>query len=486
MKKLLVFVLSLFLLILIIILYNTLTYRSKQVSIQSITLPELNKDAANSLSKAIRFKTISYEDDINRDSAEFIKFHSFLTIAYPFVDSLLEKTVINEYSLLYKWIGSNPDLDPIILMAHQDVVPVDRSSINKWPYDPFGGKIANDTIYGRGSLDDKGSLMAILESVEWLLEKQFKPRRTIYLAFGHDEEIGGVNGAKRIAAYLHNQNVKAETILDEGLVIARGMVPGIHQDVAMIGIAEKGFVTIELSIEQEPGHSSTPKRESAIDILADAITKLHKNQRPAFISQPLQQFLEYIGPEMPFIEKMIFANTWLFKPLLINIYEGSAGGNASVRTTTALTIFQSGIKENIMPSNARAVVNFRIIPDETIAMIKDHVIDVIDDKRIQVRIMEGFQNEPSPVSPTSSYGFEIINKTFHEVFPDIISAPSLMVGGSDTKHYHNISESIYRIIPIPVSDLTLSSIHGINERIAIKDYENAIQYYIRLIENFNK
>jgi carboxypeptidase PM20D1 len=486
MKRFLVFVVSLFLLVLIIILYNTITYESKQVSIKSQKFHEISKDVVYNLSKAIRFKTVSYEDNINRDSAEFLKFHSLLKIAYPYIDSLLEKTVISEYSLLYKWAGSNPDLNPIVLMAHQDVVPVDESSIDKWPYDPFGGKIANDTIYGRGSLDDKGSLMAIMESVEWLLKKQFKPNRTIYLAFGHDEEIGGINGAKRIAAHLLSQGIKAETILDEGMVIARGLVPGVHKDVAMIGIAEKGFVTIELFIEQEPGHSSTPEKESAIDILANALTKLHKNQRPAFISKPLQQFLDYVGPEMPFIEKMIFANTWLFKSLLISIYEGSAAGNASVRTTMAPTIFQGGIKENVMPSSARAVINFRIIPGETIEMIKDHVINVIDDKRIQVRIMKGFENDPSPVSPTTSYGFETINKTFHEVFPSIISAPSLMVGGSDTKHYHDLSKNIYRIIPIPVSNLILSSIHGINERIAIEDYENAIQYYIRLIENFNQ
>jgi len=486
MKRLLVFIISLSLVVIVIILFNTLSYTSRQINVQPKTLDKIDKNVKDNLSKAIGFRTISYEDNINRDSVEFKKFHIFLQSEYPYIDSILERNIINEYSLLYKWSGTDPDLKPIILMAHQDVVPADESSIDRWPYDPFGGQIANDTIYGRGSLDDKGSLMAIIESVEWLLKKQFQPKRTIYLAFGHDEEIGGENGAKKIAEYLHNQGVKTEMILDEGLVISRGLVPGIQKDIAMIGIAEKGFVSIELFNEQEPGHSSIPEKESAIDIMANAILEIHKNQRPAIICPPLQKFLDYVGPEMPFAEKMIFANTWLFKPLLIHIYEGSPAGNASVRTTAAPTIFQSGIKENVMPSEARAIINFRIIPGETTEMIKEHVKNVINDNRIQVSLMENFQNDASPVSSITSYGFETINKTFREIFPDIITAPALMIGGSDTKHYHDVSENIYRIIPVPVSNITMSSIHGINERIAVKDYENAIQYYIQLIKNLNQ
>ena len=269
------------------------------------------------------------------------------------------------------------------------------------------------------------------------------------------------------------------------MVISRGLVPGLVQDAALIGIAEKGFVSIELSLEQDPGHSSYPAKESAIDIMSNAVSKLHKNQRPAFISPPVKEFLEYVGPEMSFPEKMVFANVWLFKPIIIRIYEGSAQGNASVRTTTAPTIFQSGIKENVMPSEARAVINYRIITGETIEVILNHVKEVIHDDRIKVLVMEGFGNNPSPISSTNSFGYQCIAKTFKEVFPDLVTAPSLMVGGSDSKHYHEISNNIFRIIPVPVSSNTIASIHGINERIAVKDHENAIRYYIQLIKNIN-
>jgi len=485
MKKFLSFIVYLVLLLIIIILFNTFTFNTKQLQVDSIPVIEINETAITNLSKAVTFRTISHEDPGNMDSSEFQKFHAFLKSTYPLTDSLLEKTIINKFSLLYKWNGSDKDLDPIILMAHQDVVPADESSLDRWAYGPFSGKIANDTIYGRGTLDDKGSLIAIMESVEWLLANHFNPKRTIYLAFGHDEEIGGNNGAKEIAKYLELNNINAETILDEGMIISRGLVPGLSKDAALIGIAEKGFVSIELFLEQDPGHSSYPAKESAIDIMSNAISKLHKNQRPAFFSPPVLEFIEYIGPELRFPEKMVFANAWLFNPVIISIYEGSAQGNASVRTTTAPTIFQSGIKENVMPSEARAVINYRIITGETMETIFQHVESVINDERIKVKILEGFGNDPSPISSTNSYGYKSIEKTFKEVFPEVVTSPSLMVGGSDSKHYHDISKDIYRIIPVTVSTNTISSIHGINERISIEDHENAIRYYIQLIKNFN-
>lgn len=467
---------------LLYVLFNTFTLRSKQLVSEPAAEIEIASDALEHFSSALRIRTVSPEDSKDFDSIQFDRFNAYLSDTYPLTDSLMEHKVFNEYSHLFLWEGSDPTLQPIILMGHLDVVPVIEANRSSWREEPFGGVVANDTIWGRGSIDDKIGVIGIMEAVEQLLREGFRPRRSVYLAFGHDEEIGGVNGAKEIATYLKGNGVKAEFIMDEGGSITSGMVPGIEKDVALIGIAEKGSVSLELSIALEGGHSSMPGKETAIDVLSGAIYKLKSNPFPARLSAPLEGFLAYLGPEMPFLNKMAFANKDLFGPLIIDQYEASASGNALVRTTTAPTIFNSGVKDNIIPLSARATLNFRIITGSSVQDVISHIKEVIEDDRIKIK--EGnFNTEPSRVSGTDSYGFSTIHKTISQIYGEVIVSPYLVVGATDARHFSDLSEHIYRFLPTRITASNVKSFHGLNERIAITEFENAIGFYTQLIKN---
>lgn len=463
------------------ILFKTFTFTSQQLEVDPVAKIAVPEGAVARLSEALKIKTISFENEADFDSAAFEAFNQFLATQFPLADSLLEKQLFNQYSHLYTWQGTNPGLAPIILMAHLDVVPI--ASPDQWTEDPFGGAVKDGVIWGRGTIDDKFSVLGILESVEMLLAEGFQPQRTIYLSFGHDEEVGGEKGAEAIVAYLKEKGVKAEFVLDEGYAITQQLIPGVQPDVAFIGVAEKGSSTIELVVEQEGGHSSRPDKETSIDILANAIAKLKANPMEATFSVAMHGFMDQIGPEMPFVNKMGFANRGIFKSLIVNTYENASGaGNALLRTTTAPTIFQAGIKENVIPYRARALVNFRIIPGQTGDDVMAHVVNTVDDERVQVQF-HGFNTDPSPVSPMDSEGYNIINTTIKQTFDGVLTAPNLVIAATDSRHFTGISDNVYRFVPYHINEDNISSFHGINERIPVSDYEDAIRFYRQLILN---
>ncbi len=464
--------------------YNAISFKSRQVQVEPVKEIEIGERAIRNLADAIRIKTISPENEVDFDSVEFNRFSEFLTITYPLTDSLLQKKVINTFSFLYKWVGSDTLLKPLIIMAHLDVVPADDEDLKGWKAGPFDAKILEDTLWGRGTMDDKVGVVGIMESVELLLHEKFVPKRTIYLAFGHDEEIGGLKGAAAIAEYLKGQGVIAEFILDEGGSIVQGMVPGIEEDVALIGVAEKGFVSIELFTDLEGGHSSMPNEETAIDVLAGAVARLRANPFPAMMTSPLEGFINDLGPEMPLINRIVFANKTVFKPLILNIYEGSAAGNALVRTTIAPTIFKSGIKDNVIPRTAKATLNFRILPGTSIEEVMQRVKATIDDDRIIIT-KNAFASEPSKSSSSTSVAYQILNKTILQVFPDVLTAPNIVIGATDSRHFEKISDNIFRFLPIYINEGNIKSFHGVNERIAVKDFHSAIRFYVQLIKNNN-
>lgn len=481
-KKFLKIIGILFLFLIAIVLFNTFTYKSKQVQAETITPVVISDACVQHLSDAVKIKTISYDDVSNFDSVPFHQLISFLSKTYPLADSLLKKSRINKYSLLYKWEGEDTSLQPVVLMGHMDVVPVDEEQAKNWEFTPFGGEIIDNYVYGRGTLDDKVNVIGILESIETLLKEGFKPKRTIYLAFGHDEEIGGRNGAKKIAEYLESQKVNAAFVLDEGMVITKGIVPGIKPDIALIGISEKGFLSVELSVEMEGGHSSMPSKETPIGVLASAIAKLEQHPMTASISEPVQHFLDYVGPEMPFFSKLAFANQWLLKGAIISKYEASNSGNATVHTTSAPTIFRSGFKDNVLPSIASATVNFRILPGETSEDVIAHIQKTIKDRRIKIK-KTGHNNEAAAVSDIHSEGFKQIEKSIHQVFNNTLVTPSLMVGGTDTKHYSKISTNLFRFLPAIFDSEDLKRLHGVNEKISVEGFKNCIRFYRQLILN---
>jgi len=388
MKKGLLFLGTIIALIIAILVINTMTLTSQQVTsspVESIYLPN---DIFEHLSKSIQYPTISFNEDAIPDSTAFSGLHTFIKDAFPMVHKKLSLHKINDYSLLYTWKGSDSSSKPLILMSHQDVVPVDEPTINDWEAHPFEGKITNDYILGRGTLDDKGSLIGVLEAVEKLLEESFMPKRTIYLAFGHDEEIGGENGAAAIASYLKEKGIHAAMTLDEGGFLAENLISGIDHPVAMVNLAEKGFASFKLTVETTGGHSSQPPRENTIGMLAQAVVDLENNQRPYKLVNPINYQLEYMGAELPFFQKIAFANPFLFKSPILKAL--------NAHTTTAPTIINGGIKNNVIPTTAEATINFRILPGESIASVKNHIRQVISEK-IKVEPV-GFLTNPSPVS----------------------------------------------------------------------------------------
>ena len=313
MKKFLILFAVFVLIMILFILVRTFTFESKQMDVAEQDFIEVPNSSIQHLQKAIQFKTISFDDQKLIDSAAFLNFHTFLKSAYPLTFSKLSTENVNDLSLLLHWKGKSPQ-QPIILMAHQDVVPVEAATLNTWHEEPFSGKIKDNYIYGRGAIDNKGSLIAILESVELLLAHGFTPATDIYFVFGHDEEVSGLRGAKAIAQLLKNRVIKPAMVLDEGGIITENKVPGLNKTAAVVGIAEKGYLTLDLKINIPGGHSSMPEHQTAIDQIAEAIVKLRDKPFPASLGTVIHHFMDYVGPEMSFVNKMAMANRWLFTP----------------------------------------------------------------------------------------------------------------------------------------------------------------------------
>jgi carboxypeptidase PM20D1 len=362
-----------------------------------------------------------------------------------------------------------------------DVVPVEPGTENEWHEQPFGGRISGGYIWGRGAIDNKSTVVGTLEAVEMLLADGFRPRRTVYLAYGHDEEVGGTGGAREIAALLESRGVELEWVLDEGGVIGDGLLPGISAPVALVGVAEKGFATLELSARVPGGHSSLPPRQSAVGIVSAAVAKLEENPMPARLEGPTEELFNRIGPRFPIAQRAAFANLWLTRPLVTRQLEGRPATNAMVRTTAAPTIFQAGTKDNVLASYAKALINFRILPGDSIAQVVEHVKRVVGDDRVAVKLAGRFSAEPSPVSSTTSAAFRSVERSIRSVTPNLVVAPYLVVVATDARHYSNLSANIFRFLPLRLTSRDLERMHGVDERIGIGEYERAIRTYRQII-----
>lgn len=435
-------------------------------------------------SRGITYPTISNQDRSDIDAEAFLGFHAFLAESFPLTHATLARETVNEYSLVYRWEGSEPSLLPVLLMAHMDVVPVIPGTEADWLHPPFGGEVADGQVWGRGALDDKSSVMSIMEAAELLLAQGFQPRHTVYLAFGHDEEVGGPDGAGRIAAQFAERGVEFAFVLDEGGAIVGGETIGVTGDVAIIGIAEKGFISLELTIKGEGGHSSTPPDHTNIGILAAAITRLENNQFPARLDGAAEAMLLTIAPRMPFSRKLALANLWLTRPLVVRSMLAAPQTASMVRTTTAVTIIDAGIKDNVLPIDARAVVNHRILPGETRATVTERVRQVIADERIAIRDISA-SADPSPVSDPDSPAFRLLVKTLRQVEsdPELLVTPYLVMGGTDAKFYSGRSDSVFRFLPIRIGEEGLRLAHGTNERIAIESLLQGVRYMVQLLRN---
>uniref|UniRef100_A0A667ZQL9 Peptidase M20 domain containing 1, tandem duplicate 1 n=1 Tax=Myripristis murdjan TaxID=586833 RepID=A0A667ZQL9_9TELE len=448
--------------------------------------PDINQRQREELlanfKEAIRIPTVSSTNtDIN--TTALLEFHKLLRKAFPtvFSSSLVHHEVVADYSHLFWVPGTQPALAPYMLLAHIDVVPASES--DGWEAPPFSAKEIDGFIYGRGTIDDKQSVMGILQALEYLLAKGYAPRRGFYIGLGHDEEVSGFQGAMNIVRVLKQRGVRLAFVLDEGLAVLDGIISGLEGPAALIGISEKGQATLKLSVLMTPGHSSMPPRESSIGILAAAIKRLEENPMPRLFGYgPERGTFEHLAHKVGH-RRFIMSNLWLFSPLLGRVMERRPDTNAFVRTTTAVTMFNSGVKVNVIPPLAEAYVNLRIHSAQSLQEVLDLVQSTIGDQRVKIELVDGF--DPLPISSydEKSFGFQIIKKTVLDLFPEVTVAPGITVGNTDSRHFKELTNATYRFAPTWFKPGDPQRFHGINERISKKNYEELVVFYFHLIQN---
>lgn len=484
-KKLLLGLLALVLLLVAALGVNTWRKGSRQLAVEPISRLVIDDAAvAQRLAEAVRLRTESSRDDPAANTDQFLQFHALLQQRFPLVHAKLQRELVGGLSLLYTWPGSDPQAAPVMLMAHQDVVPVAPGTEGDWAQPPYSGAIEGGFVWGRGSWDDKGNLMSQLEAVELLLASGFTPQRTIYLAFGADEEVGGLRGAAQIATLLQDRKVRLDFVIDEGLLILDGVMPGLAKPAALVGVAEKGYMSVVMKMSGTPGHSSMPphKGSSAIAMMSDALKRLDAEQMPGGIRGVAGELFDTLAPEMGGVNRVVLSNLWLFRPVVQKQLEGAASTNAMLRTTTALTIVNAGNRDNVIPGRAEATVNFRLLPGDTKDDVLQHMRSKISAPAAQVELspLPG-AIEASKVAPTDSTQYRVLNQTIREIFPDVLVAPGLMVAGTDSQHYGAISDHIFKFSPVRANSEDLKRFHGTNERLDVGNYADAIRFYHRLI-----
>lgn len=436
-------------------------------------------DAAASLERfraLIRAKTISYVEKERMDAKEFEGFQELLPTLYPRVHEACTREKVSENGLLYRWPGKRSDA-PSVLMAHYDVVPVNEE---EWEEPPFDAVVKNGELWGRGTLDTKGTLMGALEAAELLIMQGFVPENDVYFAFGGDEEIMGED-APSIVRLLEQRGVKPAFVLDEGGAIVENVFPGVKRAAALIGIAEKGSVSVDLTAAAKGGHASSPPATQSAALLARAIDRLSRKPMPFHLTKPARELFDVMGRHSSFAFKLIFANLWCFAPLLNLICKQSGGElNALVRTTCAFTRLKAADAYNVLPTQSTAGLNLRIISGDSIAQVKERMERTIGDERVRVSIVQGV--EASAISKTYDEPWQRLDTAIRQTYPEVLVAPYLMLACSDSRHYGKLSDHVYRFSGMPLSKEQRGLIHNANERIPVGHIKDTILFFARVLK----
>jgi carboxypeptidase PM20D1 len=477
--SILLIILAILILTTLYVLVRTIIFERSRGAIEKVEgIPVDEQQVAEHLAASIRCQTVPLDETGTPDPQAFQQLHQMLKETYPLVHQKLRREVVNGYSLVYIWQGSRSDLEPVMLMAHQDVVSADPT---EWTYPPFDGVIADGLIWGRGTLDIKNQLIGIFDAAEILLQQGYRPERTILFGLGHDEETGGVNGCKIVGQMLKERGVHLAGIVDEGGGISAGLAAGVRGPVALIGVSEKGYLTVEFTVHSQPGHSSTPPPQTAIGILARALARLEAHPMPTQLRR-LRPLYHGIGRAAPIYIQVAFANIWLFGPLLKRWLVPNPEMNASMRTTTALTIINGGVEDNTIPADAKAIVNFRLLPGDSIADVLWHAKKVIKDERVHINPVEGKFNEALPISPNKGPAYEGLSKVVQQVFGNYPVAPFVMLGGTDCQHFVPVCDHIYRFTSVVMDESFRGLEHGIDERIPVEAMAKMVKFYAQLMQ----
>ncbi|WP_144670887.1 M20/M25/M40 family metallo-hydrolase [Arthrobacter sp. U41] len=445
---------------------------------QSTPRPPASRAAA-ALAELVRFRTVSSRLDHEVDAAEFEGFIAALARLYPAVHAALDLERVTGSALLFRWPGTGPDpaARPTVLMAHYDVVPA--GDPEAWTHPPFSGHIDGTHLWGRGTLDDKGQLVAVMEAAESLLDAGFAPARDLYFSFGNNEETAG-DSAAAAAALLAGRGVRPWLVLDEGGAVAGGAFPGVRRPAAVVGVAEKGILDVELLTRDPGGHASTPPRMGATARLARAITRIERSPFPQSLPDVTAEMLRRFGPHAPAPLRAVFARLSLFRAPVTLLF-GRMGNetNAMTRTTVAITTLEGSPGANVLAATARANANIRVAVGETVEGTVERLRRIIRDPKVELRVVEG--NDPSPVSPYSGPQWELLEASITEVFPEALVTPYIMMGGTDSRRFTGICTAVYRFAPFSMDAGARASIHAVDEKILLETLERGVTFYETLI-----
>jgi carboxypeptidase PM20D1 len=434
--------------------------------------------AARRLSQAVQIQTVSHQDKAEDQPAEWDRLHAFLAAAYPAAHAAMTRETVADHTLVYTWPGSDPSLAPIVLMAHQDVVPVTPGTEKDWKHPPFAGEIADGAVWGRGSIDDKGSLITLFEGLEILAKQGFHPRRTVIVVSGEDEEVRG-QGARAAEALLKSRGVKAQFVVDEGMAVIADN-PITKSRLAIIGTAEKGYATMNVTARATGGHSSAPPADGGgVVTLSKALVAIAQHPFPMAFRGPGADMLKTIAPQAPFAVRMAVANRWLFGPLLVKQMSATPAGAALLHTTIAPTMLKGSPKENVLPQDATGWINYRIGPGDTSAGVMAHTKAAVGALQVQLAWIKP-PEEPSPVSSTSSDGWKVLAAVAGAATNAPV-APGLVTAGTDSRYLQPVASDVYRFQPMDFSLADVAMIHGSNEHLTLKNLEQCVQFYARLV-----
>ena len=434
--------------------------------------------AADALRELVRIPTVSSRDPTAADTEAFDRFLAELARRFPLLHERLDLTRVGRHALLLGWPGRGP-AGPVVLMAHLDVVPAGDE--DAWRFPPFSATAAEGRIWGRGTADDKGPLVAICAAVESLLASGFTPARDVWLSFGCDEEVSGTAAAEAVAA-LGRRGVRPWFVLDEGGAVATQALPAVAVPVAVVGVAEKGTTTLELRVDGPGGHASTPRRHGPTARLARAIVRLDRSPFPVRPADPTAQLLRRLTPHVPAPLRPVLARADRIGPLLARVLVAAGPETAAMtRTTAAVTTLAASPAVNVVAASARAGVSVRVMPGDSVASVVAHVRRVVRDDRVQVRVVEA--GEPSPVSPYDDDAFRLVERVVGEVFPDAVAAPYVMMAATDARHFTRICERVYRFAPLRLDRSQRQAIHGVDENVGVADLRDAVRWYRRLLES---
>lgn len=486
--KIFLIILGIIVLLIALTAIKAALYKAKPPKIEP--MQKENVDSARvqkHLSQAIQIKTISNPDDNKVDWSEFDKFHEFLKNEYPLTHKTLKREKVSQASLLYTWQGTDESLEPIALLSHQDVVPISEGTYDDWEHDPFEGFNDGEYIWGRGAVDMKNHLICVMEAVETLLEEGYSPKRTVYLCFGHNEEIvaGSNNGAHSIMQVLKDRGVHLDSTLDEGGAIIKANIKGlIDGNLAGIGIAEKGYADYKISVKAKGGHSSQPPKHTAVGMISEAVRDLENHQFKSKMLPSVYNLFSHVGRYTSFPARMVMCNLRILKPIFIAVMKKFPPAATFVRTTTACTMLSGSPASNVLPQSASVTVNFREMPGDTIADTESHIKNVIKNKEIEVEFLKG--KEASKVSSTDSEAFKTIDKLAMQISEKNIVAPFLVMGGTDSYHYEEICDNMYRFSPFTLDTAIMLTTHGTNERIPIDQLPIGVEFFKRYIKEMSK